>query len=485
MSAFLPYQSRWYSRKATLRVCEKARRVGISWAEAARQVLLASRSRNQGGCDCFYISTSQKLGREYIAACADWVRNLNLASSALGLEMVDERQGLTRDEIVFKSGFSIRALTSNPESMRGMGGDVIIDEAAHHLDLDELLRAASALGDWGENSLTVISTHNGAENPFALLCEELRSGEREGILERITIEDALRAGLHKRRCQLRGVPWTQDGEDKWLAKKLKGWGAEQEYLVIPSRVGTTFLRQDLIEDCSIAASILHVERKADHHKKPESQRVAEVERWCRDHLECDLRKVPLDRITTVGVDFARSLNGDLSVIALLTEERDLRKVCPFLVEMRNVPYEEQWAVLQHICDRLAKGRWGGVSIDRGGNGDWLSRKAQGHYGEALANCVSVNDSWYSANLGRFRAAFEEGQIAVPRDADVRDDLLMFEVRGGIPKMSKERRKDSKDSKPRHGDSGMALALAFAQHAKAPPKIEFTRMPVGKARKHGL
>jgi len=475
VSVFLPYQAAWYARKSPLRVCEKSRRVGITWCEAARQVLLASRSRSQGGANCYYLSTSQKLGREYIDACAHWVRHLGMAASTLGAEMVDDRTAISKEEIRFKSGFCIRALTSNPESMRGMGGDVIIDEAAHHLDLHELLKAAQSLGDWGDNSLTVISTHNGSENPFALLCEEIRTGEREGILSRITIEDALRDGLHRRRCLLKKKPWSQESEDAWLAKKLKGWGSEEEYLVIPSRNGTTFLRRDIIEACSILTPIHRVSKDSEHHKKAESTRISEIENWCRLNLDNDLRKIPHGQRSYVGVDFARSLNGDLSVIAVITEQRDLQKNTTMMVEMRNVPFEEQWRILRHIGKGLGKS-FGGVSIDKVGNGQWLAEQATIEWGESRVTGVRLCNEWYGANLPRFRTSFEEGTIKVPADTDVRDDLMMFEVRGGIPKMSESRRSDSKDGKKRHGDAGIALALAYSRCLGAPPDIEFTRMP---------
>jgi phage FluMu gp28-like protein len=45
-----------------------------------------------------------------------------------------------------------------------MQGKVLIDEAAFHDDLDELLKAAMALTMWGSH-VVVISTHDGAENP--------------------------------------------------------------------------------------------------------------------------------------------------------------------------------------------------------------------------------------------------------------------------------------------------------------------------------
>lgn len=58
----------------------------------------------------------------------------------------------------FASGFEIVALSSKPRGLRGRQGYVIIDEAAFHDDLPEVLKAAMALLMWGGKVL-VISTH--------------------------------------------------------------------------------------------------------------------------------------------------------------------------------------------------------------------------------------------------------------------------------------------------------------------------------------
>ncbi|WP_420056809.1 hypothetical protein [Escherichia coli] len=48
----------------------------------------------------------------------------------------------------FASGFKVKALSSNPSNIRGMQGNVTIDEAAFHEKLDELLKAVLPLKTW-------------------------------------------------------------------------------------------------------------------------------------------------------------------------------------------------------------------------------------------------------------------------------------------------------------------------------------------------
>lgn len=471
--ALLPYQAAFYADTAKLRVCEKSRRIGITWAEAGRQVLLAARSRSAGGMNCYYVSTSHRLGRKYIEACKVWAAALGLLSEAHGVRLV-ERNGVLAHEIKFASGFKVQALTSNPEALRGEGGDVVIDECAHHADLAELLKAARATGDWG-GKLTLISTHNGVDNPFNALCEDIRTGKLKGSLHRVTIHDALAAGLHRRRCQTNGTVWTQADEDEWLAEALASWGSDEEYLVIPSSSGGSYIRRSLIEECSHKGAVIaRLELPAKHIQRSEADRAAHIAAWCAGDLDPALKALPGDRVTTVGVDFARSCKGDLSVMALLTEQPDLTKSCPLLVELRGVPYAEQWTILRHICDRIQ--RFGGVALDSGVNGGWLAEQALSHYGESTVDSVSISAHWYATVMPRFRAAFEEHQISIPSNIDIRDDIAMIELRDGIPKIRKERGTDSTTKKPRHGDSAIALALALDRHAKAPASFEFRRVP---------
>ncbi len=53
----LPYQKRWIADQAKIKIAEKSRRTGLTWAEAADAALNGSMSTAAGGCDTFYVGT--------------------------------------------------------------------------------------------------------------------------------------------------------------------------------------------------------------------------------------------------------------------------------------------------------------------------------------------------------------------------------------------------------------------------------------------
>ena len=64
------------------------------------------------------------------------------------------------------------ALPSVPRALRGKQGLVIVDEAAFHGELAEVIKSALALLMWG-GQVVIVSTHNGVANPFNLLLDDV------------------------------------------------------------------------------------------------------------------------------------------------------------------------------------------------------------------------------------------------------------------------------------------------------------------------
>ena len=159
---------------------DKSRRVGATWGVGADAVLTAGLARNEGGMDVLYLGYNLDMAREFIDTCGMWAKAFAPACSEVQEFMFTEQgkgeeKAIKAFRITFASGFEIVALSSKPRSLRGRQGYVILDEFAFHDEAEELLKAAMALLIWGGKVL-VISTHNGVDNPFNQLIEDIRAG---------------------------------------------------------------------------------------------------------------------------------------------------------------------------------------------------------------------------------------------------------------------------------------------------------------------
>ena len=82
-AVLMGYQQRWVADKSPLKVIEKSRRTGLTWGEAADDVLTAASNRSAGGQNVYYIAYNQDMTIEYIQACAMWARAFNHAASEI------------------------------------------------------------------------------------------------------------------------------------------------------------------------------------------------------------------------------------------------------------------------------------------------------------------------------------------------------------------------------------------------------------------
>lgn len=469
-AVLLPYQQRWVADNADVAVDEKSRRVGLSWADASAAVLTASQA---GGQDALYIGYSEDMAREYVDAAAMWARNFNLAASAMDEVMVqDEGRDIKAFRIDFASGSKVLALSSRPRSIRGKQGRVTIDEAAFHDDLEGLLKAALAMLIWG-GRVRVISSHNGAENPFNQTIGEIRAGKLPYSLHRTTIDDALADGLYRRICLVKGEPWSADGEAAWRADLFRKYGdaADEELLCIPREGGGKWLSRALIEARMIDAPVLRWKGPQGFETWPEHLRVAEVRDWLEAKVKPLLELLDPQLLSCFGWDFARK--GDLSVMSPAQREQSLRLRVPFLLELSNVPFEQQKQILYYIADRLP--RLAAGALDARGNGQYLAEVAMQRYGATRIHQVMLTEGWYRDNTAQFKAAFEDSLLAVPRDADVLDDLRAFEMVRGVPRIP-DGKTEGQSGGQRHGDAGISLLLAHFASRNAASPIEYTGAP---------
>lgn len=255
----MAHQAEWIADDSVLKICAKGRRTGITFAEALDCTLIASAKRSAGGQNVFYIPDTKPKGREFIGYCAHFSKTV--ANEMLTIEdgiFFDIREDGTTNAISsyiirFSSGFRIEALSSRPENIRGLQGTVVIDEAAFHRDVREVIDAVGVLLIWG-GKIRIISSHNGVTNPFNELIREAQAGKNGFVIHTYTFGDAVVNGLFKRVCLIKGEEWTAEKESEWEAKIRSAYGTRtakmrQELDAIPTEQEGAALTRVMIENC--------------------------------------------------------------------------------------------------------------------------------------------------------------------------------------------------------------------------------------------
>ncbi len=466
LDLLLPYQRKWITDSARVKVCEKSRRVGITWCEAADRALSAA---SKTGMDTWYIGYNKDMALEFVETAAWWAREFDRTGRAIEqIAIRDQARDILAYRVRFASGHKIVALSSRPSNLRGKQGCAVIDEAAFHEDLPGLLKAALAFTMWG-GCVRIISTHNGADSSFNELVGDVRAGRRPYSLHRITLEEAVAQGLYHKICAHLEREWSPDGEAAWTRELEEFYGdhADEELHCIPRASAGAFLSSVLIEArMETEVPVIRWEMPAEFGELPEAVRRAETAAFLEDHLEAILAALDPTLATCFGEDFGRL--GDLTVIWPLQIQRDLKRRTPFVVELRNIPFRQQEQILFYIADRMP--RFLGGAMDARGNGQYLAETARQRYGARIAQ-VMLSTEWYREQMPRFKAAFEDGSLAIPRDADILLDHRAIVVEHGVAQIG-DRRMRGSDHKSRHGDSAIAAALAYFASRQDVAEIDY-------------
>ncbi|MCB5198585.1 hypothetical protein LGQ03_04980 [Loktanella sp. TSTF-M6] len=477
-SVLLPYQQRLLSLMATeqLVVCEKSRRIGMTWGIGSDAVLTAGAQRAAGGMDVLYIGFNLDMAQEFIDVCAMWAKAFMPAASAVEEFIFKDQteEGADKDinafRIRFASGFDIVALTSKPRSLRGRQGFVIFDEAAFHDELDEMLKAAVALLMLGGKVL-VISTHDGAENAFNRLIADVRSGKRKGVVLRVTFDDAVNDGWYEQMALSRGWPNTPEAKAEKIADIMAFYGddADEELHCIPKMGSGAYISAAAVEACMTDAHhIARLSCPSGFELRPAEERRAFVQTFLDNEVVSHLTRLDDDRLTAMGEDFGRT--SDLTILAIGQEQRDLSVVVPLMIELKNMPIEQQYQVIECVITGLA--RFLGAKFDATGNGLGLAERCQERFGYDRIEAVKLSQGYYLEHGPRVKKHFEDQTISLANDVDVRDDMRAVKLVRGIPTIPNER------NKGRHGDAFVALMLLLAALKTEYQVATYERVPRG-------
>lgn len=472
--ALLSYQQELLSTTADVVVYEKSRRIGISWAGASAAVTTSAAARIAGGMDTYYVGYNLDMARGFIDDCAFWSKWLGAFAGALpGVDEFlfedgdDEGKAETRYikafRITYASGYQIVALSSRPRSLRSKQGFVIIDEAAFHDDLPGMIKAALALLMWG-GRVWIISTHDGADNPFNELVEECRANKAEFKLIRTTFDDALRDGLYER-IKLTAPPGvTIAPKEEWI-RKIRTYyrdDAAEELDVIPSQGSGVWLTRALIKRCmnpELKVAYLKCEDGFAYLSK--DLRESFIDAWLEDHVAPLLAQLDPECRSYLGGDFART--GDLTVF-MPGQVKATKLRVPFSIELRNVPFSEQKRILHWVIDRLP--HFTHAALDARGLGAQLAEETAQKYGASRVTEVKATQDWYRVSAPPLKSRFEDVSIEMPEDEDLIKDLRAVKVNKGIPMVADNMRATETERGQRHGDAAIALMMLESAAASA-------------------
>ena len=362
---FLPYQWRWIQDESPLKLYQKSRRTGITYATSYRACRKCLRSARRDSHFVQWVSSRDEItAREFITDyVAHWARMANRIArgmstgweEALGLDgeqlaVVDEKHGITARVVIFRNGARIYSLSSNPLAFAGKGGDVLIVEWDLHPDQAAIYDMAYPCITWG-GQLELVSAFDpdGSEHTeFARMCRDCRNGLRPNVsFHRTTIYDAIEAGLVETINETRiarGMP--PQTREEFLASLRAGCRSraafDSQYGCVPNQAsGAQLIAAEELQAAVTAALDMvriHCSGQAELDAHPEW---LEREFW-RESL-------PDDRSLALGFDIARS--GDLSGIWINAAEPETR--CwrlTALVTLKNCRFETQQHLVRAMFD---------------------------------------------------------------------------------------------------------------------------------------
>jgi phage FluMu gp28-like protein len=389
---FLPYQLKWIKDPAPLKIIQKSRQIGMTYADAYHSVRIAS--RKDARFDVFISSRDAFQARLYIEDCKNWAQILEILILDLGEVMFDPQNQATAHVIQFSNGRRIYSLSSNPNTLAGKRGHVKLDEFALHEDQAMLYRIAKPVTTWG-GTLSIISTHRGVNTVFNQIIRDiLEAGNpMNWSHHHVSIEDAVRQGLvqkinsktgskESRSDFLRRLRSECIDEEQWL----------QEYCCIPADESSVFITHEMITAC-----------EDSHLRLLRFEELNEI-----------IIKNPKSSFY-IGMDVARKEN--LCVIDLGEKIGDVMwDRCR--VEFKDKAFSEMEFELHRLLSLRQVKR---ACIDATGMGMQLAERAREGFGYK-AEAVTFTPAVKEELAFGLRRDFEDRKLRIVRNDELRSDL---------------------------------------------------------------
>ena len=324
---FLPYQWAWITDESQMKIDEKSRRCGMTYATSYRCVTKCLR-QSQGTDFVQWVSSrDQGLAREFVAVYVKrWCKVANVIAKGIDdLDVVDMDKDVMAFQVTFPNGARIVSLSSNPNAFAGKGGDILLDEADLHQDAGVLIDMALPCIDWG-GQIEIVSAYaadGSTETPFAVLIDEIKTGGNPAhwSLHGTTIVDAVNQGLvekiNEARAKRKPEPLPPQTRAQFLAAQRAKCRTEDawlsQYMCVPcNSAGRKAISLTDLNAAKDDYGIIRVHLKGDAKQgdriDPCVQHLLDRNPWAELLAEFGPTGY------TFGYDVARSATGDLASI---------------------------------------------------------------------------------------------------------------------------------------------------------------------------
>lgn len=426
---FLEFQAKWVDDNSRLKLAEKSRQIGWTWATAYRTV--SRTALVSAKWDQWVSSRDDIQARLFLEDCKLWADIADLAARDLGEVVVDEKEKQTAQVLRFPNGRRIHSMSSNPDAQAGKRGSRVLDEFALNPDPRKLWAIAYPGITWG-GQLEAFSTHRGSKNFFNTLVREIKEGgnPKKISLHSVTLEKALNDGLlFKLQQSLPVDDERQDMNEAEYFAFVKSGAADdesflQEYMLIPGDDDAAFLEYDLIASAEYGRDV--------------EWRTAE------------------GGILYAGVDIGRKRDLTvLWVVELLGDVLYTRHV----EELAKMRKSDQEKVLWPWFEKCAR-----ICIDQTGLGIGWVDDAQDKFGPYRVEGVTFTPAVKEALAYPIRSRMEDRRVRIPYSGPIRADLRQVTKQvtpAGNIRFTAERTADG------HADRFWALGLAIHAADGAP------------------
>lgn len=428
----LPYQKAWVEDPSRLKMAEKSRQIGWTWATAYG--LVRRKALKTARLDAWISSRDDIQARLFLEDCKDFANILQLGALDLGERAIDDHKN-SAYVLSMANDLRIHSMSSNPDAQAGKRGDRVLDEFALHPDPKKLYSIAYPGITWG-GSMEIFSTHRGSTNFFNTLISEIKhKGNPKGFsLHRITLADALDQGfLYKLQSKLPHDDQRQAMDEADYYNFIKDGAADeesfmQEYMCVPSDDASAFISYDLLDGCK-------------HQPGTEWETVGNGQLY-------------------LGIDVGRAV--DRTVFWLIEDVGGV-KMTRQVITMQNETFDAQEAVFYELMDTLPIRR---CCPDATGIGRQFAERGQQRYGHRVEP-VTFTASWKEDAAYKLKAAMEDRSIRIPDDKVIFSDFRSMRktvTSAGNIRFEGERTKDG------HADRFWSCALA--NHAADIPSAIF-------------